>query len=318
MTPDAVIDTYVSDVAKRLPRAKRNDVALELKALLGEELQGKADAMGRPADETMALELARGFGAPEDVADRYRAPGFTIVPATRSAQFAAIALGGIVLQWAVTLPPVLLHEPEAGRELVLLGQWWLTHGLGALWWPGFMVTAAIIAGWVRHTWPPARQTTWRPRAADTDDINRTAWAFAAAAAACGIAAIFSAQWAMETYLSHAAAAAFAFDPDFLPLGAAVVVFMWALTALESAIVFVEGRWRPLTRKIDLAVEVLWIAVLSWLAFGPRIFLADLTDQATKDWISVVLLLVVIGFGVKIYRLLRRPQAAVALAAITKN
>lgn len=316
MTPDAVIDAYVSDVAKRIPRAKRNDVALELKALLSEELQGKADMAGRPADEAMALELARGFGAPEDVADRYRAPGFTIIPPTRSTKFAAIALGGVALQWVVTLPASFAGVSEPGRELVTLGQWWLTHGLGALWWPGFMVTAAIIAGWVRHRWPPG-QTTWRPSPANSDDINRTSWAIMGVAAAIGVASVFSAPWAIQTFLPRAASA-FEFDPDFLTLGGAVVVCMWALSAVLSAVVFFEGRWRPLTRRFDLITDVLWIAVLAWLSFGPRIFRADLTDEGTKGWMSVVLLLVVIGFCVKVYRLLQRPQATAALAAIAKN
>lgn len=50
MTPEAVVEAYVSDVARRLPRAKRNDVALELQALLHDELSGKAEASGRAAD----------------------------------------------------------------------------------------------------------------------------------------------------------------------------------------------------------------------------------------------------------------------------
>jgi hypothetical protein len=56
MTPQAVIEAYVSDIARRLPRARRNDVALELQALLQEELQGKAGDRGTAADEAMAAE----------------------------------------------------------------------------------------------------------------------------------------------------------------------------------------------------------------------------------------------------------------------
>lgn len=38
MTPNDVIDSYVADVALKLPRAQRNDVAFELRALLREEV----------------------------------------------------------------------------------------------------------------------------------------------------------------------------------------------------------------------------------------------------------------------------------------
>jgi hypothetical protein len=304
MSPDAIVEAYVNDVARRLPRAKRNDVALELQALLSEELQGKADTSRRAADEAMALELVRAFGAPEEVADRYRPAEFVIIPTTRSSKFAMIALGGVGLQWLVTLPAALLKEP--GRELVALGGWWLTHGIGALWWPGFMVTAAIVAGWARHTWPPAQPTTWRPRGQDTDHINRTLWVIGGMAAALGVAAVTSARWAFEQFLPPQVGAAFAFDPDFLPVGGAMVVAMWSFTALEFAIVFFEGRWRPLTRSLDLLLGTMWFAALMWLAVGPRIYLSPATDEGAKGWISLVALFVLIGLGVKNYRSLRRP------------
>jgi hypothetical protein len=316
MTPEAVIEAYVSDVARRLPRAKRGDVALELQALLGDELSGKAEMSGRAADEAMALELVRTFGSPEEVAERYRPAGFTIVPPTRSARFAAIALSGVVLQWLVTLPVALLKEP--GRELVMLGSWWLSYGIGALWWPGFMVTAAIVGGWMRHRWPPAHVSTWRPSARDRDEINRTMWVISSVAAGFGIAALVGAPWIAENYLPPAAAGVFRFDADFLALGGALVVAMWTLTALSGAIVFFEGRWRPLTRQIDLALTLLWFVVLTWLAMGPRAFVNDAADEAAKFWVGVVAVLVLIDLAVKVYRTLQRPRAAAALVAIAKT
>jgi hypothetical protein len=316
MTPAAVIEAYVSDVARRLPRAKRNDVALELQALLGDELSGKAEMSGRAADAAMALELVRAFGSPEEVAERYRPAGFTIIPATRSARFAAIALGGVLLQWLVTLPAALLKEP--GRELVMLGSWWLSYGIGALWWPGFMVTAAIVGGWMRHRWPPAHVSTWRPSARDRDEINRVTWVISGAAAGFGIAALVGAPWIAENYLPPAAAGVFQFDADFLALGGAVVVAMWTLTAVSSAIVFFEGRWRPLTRQIDLALTLLWLVVLTWLAAGQRAFVNDAANEAAKFWVGVLAVLVLIDLAVKVYRTLQRPRAADALAAIAKT
>lgn len=315
MTPDAVVEAYVNDVARRLPQAKRNDVALELQALLREELQGKADESGRAADEAMALALVRAFGAPEEVAERYRPTQFVIIPTTRSRKFAAIAFGGVALQWLITLPAALMKEP--GREAVALGGWWLTHGIGALWWPGFMVTAAIFAGWARHRWPPAQTTTWRPRG-DNDRINRTAWVIGAVAATVGIAMVTSAERVFTRFLSPQAGEAFAFDPDFLSVGGAMVVALWSLTALGSAIVFVEGRWRPLTRNIGLALSTMWFAVLTWLVIGPQIYLKPVTDEAAKGWLSLIALFVLLDLAWKIYRRVQRPRTDAALAAIAKT
>lgn len=316
MTPESVIDAYVNDVAERLPRAKRNDVAQELNALLRDELQGRAAEAGRTADEAMALDLVRAFGAPEDVADTYRGPGFVIVPPARASRFAALAFGGVALQWLITLPPVLPRVLEPGREFVALGGWWLTHGLGALWWPGFMVTAATIAGWVRQTWPP-KPNAWRPHGAHSDQINRPLWAFGAAAAACGIALVFAVPWIFDA-LPAPLNTVFALNPDFTPVGGALVALLWSANVVLFALVFSEGRWRPLTRHLELALNSVWGALLLWLILGAHMFVAANTDQGAKSALGLVLLFVVIDLAVKVYRMLHRPQPPSAVAALAKH
>ena len=47
MNANDVIESYVTEVALQLPRKQRNDVAFELRALINEELQGKAEESGR-------------------------------------------------------------------------------------------------------------------------------------------------------------------------------------------------------------------------------------------------------------------------------
>jgi len=60
MTANDLIEAYVTDVARRLPRAQRNDVAFELRALLREELQARAEGAGRDADPAMADRYSSG------------------------------------------------------------------------------------------------------------------------------------------------------------------------------------------------------------------------------------------------------------------
>src|SRR5262245_8316293 len=66
MNANEVIESYVCDVARSLPRDKRNDVAFELRALLADELAAKAQAAGRAPDEAMAMDLLQRFGRPAD------------------------------------------------------------------------------------------------------------------------------------------------------------------------------------------------------------------------------------------------------------
>jgi len=310
MSPEDILEAYVNDVAKRLPRSKRNDVALELRALLREELQDRAESAGRPADEAMALELARSFGAPEDVAERYRTPSFVVIAPTQTNAFAALAFGGVAVQWLATIPHVV--SLESGRVLTTLGAWWLSYGLGALWWPGFMVIAAIIGGWIRHTWPPGANT-WRPRAADTDAINRPLWALGAAAAACGFVALFGAFWAIANIAPAPVRAAFEFTPGFLPISGALAALLWGAGAVVFAMVYNEGRWRPLTRWLGLASNLAWVALLTWFIAGPPIFRDAGANGVADGALALVVFFLLIDIGVTLHRVLRRPQTPASFA-----
>lgn len=139
---------------------------------------------------------------------------------------------------------------------------------------------------------------------DRDTINRTAWMLNALAALTGIAILFSAPWSLQTLLPPAAAEAFRFNPEFLPVGGALVGILYLLNAMLFAVVFSDGRWRAATRHLDLALTAVWSAALLWLILGPRIFLSATTDSATKDWIGFVLLILVVCTVPKILRVMR--------------
>lgn len=142
-------------------------------------------------------------------------------------------------------------------------------------------------------------------AADKDTINRALWVFYATAALVGIATLYSAPWWLQTFLPPAAAAAFVFNPEFLAMGGIVVGALYLLDAMLFAVVFLDGRWRESTRTLDIVTTAFWTAAMLWLILVPRIFLSPTTDQATKDWLGVVLLLVLVGSIPKFLRVMRR-------------
>lgn len=319
MSPESVIDAYVNDVARRLPGKKRNDTAFELKALLMEELAGKAAEAGRPADEAMALELVRAFGAPNSVADRYRPAGIVIIPPQDSRIFIWLALGGVALQWLLTLPAALSQAAEPGREHVPFMTWYFTQGLGAFWWPGFMIVMTIIAAFVREKWPPA-QDQWRPRAPESDAISRPVWMASAIAAMFGVVLLTSAVWFVQSgALPPHLARVFTLDPDVFPLRAAIVVLLWIASGVHFALVYFEGRWRPLTRRLELAMSVVWIATMIWLMAGPSFFANNSSaNDGVRGGFGIILLILLIDIGVKLYREVRRVRAPAEIAALAKN
>ena len=172
MNANDVIESYVTDVAVRLPRKQRNDVAFELRALLNEGLQDKAEAAGRDADADMATEFVRAFGRPEDVAARYR-PTLTIIDPADGHSFLRATVIGMAIIWSLGLLE-RLRQPHRVRTGLLggLGQWWVGTVIPSLWWPGMLVVGFGMAAWSRRRWPQTSE--WKPRAGDRIHGGRAA------------------------------------------------------------------------------------------------------------------------------------------------
>jgi len=290
MNRNDVLDAYVSDVVRRLPARDRKEVGLELRGLLGEMLDERTG--GKAPDDALVLELLRGFGTPAEVAARYLAPGFAAIPADGTRSFAVLSLAGMALQWALTMPRVFDGLP--------LGAWWLTWGLGAFWWPGFLAMMSLAGAWCRHRgW---FQPGWRPKVVDPERIERTPTLFGLAAFAIGVGFMVALPWlapAMPGVLPQV----FAFDPVFLHDRAWPVLPLWAAAFAVEAAALARGRWSPAARRLSVGIGLGFVALLAWwIAAGP-IFLAAPTDEGAKAALAFVILIIVAEMA---FRLRRRP------------
>lgn len=294
MNPDALIETYVGDVVSHLRRKQRNDVAYELRSLLAEELQGRAAEAGRDADSTMTLDLLEAFGRPADVAGRYRTAGFTIIRPSDAPRFAWVGLGGVALQWVLSLIATFAAPVAPGLPgmdwLSRLGGWWLTWGLGSFWWPGFLVTLALLAGAMGTRRRSSAKTTppWVVTL-DRDRVRRPGFVLVAAFGIVGASLVLAvptlASWAPD--LPRPLLDGFALDGGFLSWRAPWVLLLWAANVSLAVVVLVGGRWSPLTRRFAIVLDILWIALLLvWVVSGP-IFIAESTDTTTKACLLVV-------------------------------
>ena len=311
MNPEAIIETYVADVVRRLPRAKRADVAFELRSLLNEELQGRAADSGRPADAAMADDLLKGFGAPVDVADRYRPAGFTIIRPADAPRFAQVALIGVGVQWILSLVATYTTpvDPSApgGHWLSRLGTWWLTWGLGSFWWPGFIVTLTIIAAYISSKRTRA-DVVPEPSVAvvDRDRIKRPVMALIVALGMVGAAIVIAlpslAQWAPG--LPQPVLSALALDEGFLAGRAPWVLLLWAAVFAGGIALLVAGRWTPLLRKLAIASNVAWIALLLWWLLAGPIFVSAAADDVTKGCLVLLILFCAIDIVLTVRRTTR--------------
>lgn len=314
MDPKAMIDSYVREVVGRLPRRQRNDVGFELCTLLDDELQGMAVEAGRAPDGSMAAALLTRFGAPQDAADRYRPAGFTIVRPADAPRFAQIALGGVALQWLVSLPAAF--SPSDVELLSRLGDWWTTWGLGAFWWPGFMVCGAIAAGWLACR--KGEERAWSARRdLDRDRVDRQLLAFGLVAWIAGAAVLIGLPWWAER-LSGPAAAALAMDETFLRTRAPWLLPVWAGHFLVYAAVFVHGRWSRITRGLELAFGTAVCALLAWFAAAGPIFAAEAADGLVKVILLGIVLLAVLVWAWTLYRAHGRIRPPKSLDVIARG
>lgn len=319
MDPKAIIDSYVGDVVRRLPRRQRNDVGFELRSLLNEELDGRAADAGRPADDAMAIDILAAFGRPQDVADRYRPAGFTVIRPADAPAFAWWALGGVALQWAVTLPAAFtgpartdLWAYGADAWWGRLALWWPTFGLGAFWWPGFLITLTLIAAMLGHG-RAAEERPWTPpRTVDRDLVNRTGLVAGMAFWLLGMTLMIALPWlgVWGPSLPEPLVQALAFDPEFLARRAPWVLILWAASFAVYGAVLVAGRWTGDTRRINTGLNLAWLVLLGWWLSG-RIMAAEAADSTAKASLLVIVLIVLLDLFVSWRRHAARLRPPVA-------
>ena len=160
MDADALVDSYVADVVRHLPRAQRADVAAELRSLIDDELAER----GRDS----AKDLLVGFGRPAEVAARY-GPPLTIIDPADSRRFIRLSVIGLAVIWL-----------GGALDADTLRIWWeavrrrrarLARRAGDRLRHGGVGTAAVAAA--TAAWKPPRRA---PR--DPDRINRVGWSAA--------------------------------------------------------------------------------------------------------------------------------------------
>lgn len=300
MNTQVLIDAYVADVLRHLPRGERNEVGVELRGLLGDMLAERGEHAGQ-AELVAALQA---FGSPEEVAARYHPPGLVIIPAAQTRSFTRWALVGLVLQWALTLPRVVQGEQP-------LVAWWFSWGLGALWWPGFLVMASLVAAWLRGG--RAAQGRWRPRVGgELARADRTTLGFAIAGVVIGAAFMTALPWLVGQLPAHLAAR-FAFAPGFLAGRAWPALLLWLAQLALLGWVFAQRRWTPRARGIDLAISLAWLVLLgSWLLAGPMFAVAPV-DEGARGGIMLVMAFIAAELAWRAYRRPRRLRAPPAAA-----
>jgi hypothetical protein len=284
MTAAEVIESYVRDVARHLPRKRRNDVAFELRALLHEELAAKCADAGKAPDRGTAMALLAGFGRPADVAARYH-PRPPLVDPGDNHDFMIWTLAGVVV-------PSMSERRQEGMDLL--------HWLGLL----FVVFAAI-AWWRRRQ--PADRFAWRPRA-QANPASGARWPALLAAAGLVVfplAMYLSPQafWDTATF-GHGVSGGLALTDAFAQSWQRIATIGWlaAYIAVWLAVAAQDG-WRKWSRQAGilcafglgmmlLAHSVPMTAFLDRTAFA--MFVLPGADATAMPWFRFAGAILVLG------------------------
>jgi hypothetical protein len=299
-----VIETYIDDTVRLLPRHQRYDVATELRTLLNEELHAKAQESGCPPDEDLALSLLRGYGRPNEAAARYK-PAWTIVDRADSASFiraTIIGVGSLLLLSALTkLRP---SPPGTAEDFVTIG---------IMAWLGFLVLAFGTKSWIRRRWPAT--ALWKPR--DRDRANRIGTAVVVPIATFFVVLYGAPTWVLDQVSGGRFDTSWAaYTADFqrlrLPLFIGLMVGLLALLSFVA----IQGRWRRLTRCINIGLNMALACLILSFAVDGNIFQSSQVDQIARNVLAVVAVFYVPSVGVQLYSEIGRLDRAVA--AKTRN
>ena len=291
MDADAVITAYVADVAARLPRRRRGDVAFELQALLAEELQGVAAAEGRAPDAPMALALVRAFGEPAEVADRYRTP-LTVIDAADGRRFVVASVVGLVLIWIAGFASVLRDAPGLDT-LSLLGRWWVGTVIPSPWWPGVLVLWFGAAAWGRRRGP--RASAWTPRAPDAINGGRAAIALGLVGMLAGIGILLQPARVLDLFwpgtAAPAAVAALTYSAEFVALRGPVLLALVAANVPIALVVLVSGRRPAWLRRAEVVLSAATCAAMVWAIAGGPILATGFADRTAKGAMALIVLVI---------------------------
>jgi hypothetical protein len=294
-----VIETYIDDTVRLLPRRQRDDVATELRSLLNEELHARAQESGRPPDESLALSLVRGYGQPNEAAARYQPPWAIIDPAdsTSFMRAAIIGAGALVLLGAMSkrLPSL----PESADNLVKIG---------LLVWLGLLVVAFGAKNWIRRRWPAT--VLWEPR--DRDRANRVGTAVVVPIATFFVVLYGAPTWVLDQISGGRFDTSWtAYTADFQRLRLPCFIgLMVGLLALLS-FVAIQGRWRRLTRCINIGLNMALACLILSFAVDGNIFQSSRVDQIARNVLALVAVIYVPSVGVQLYGEIGRLDRAAA-------
>jgi hypothetical protein len=332
-----LLDRYVREVGRRLPKKQRDDVQAELHSLLMDTLQGRmaANETGReePTEEDQVVVL-REFGPPDKVAAQYTPPHRYLI-GPRFYDLYRLVVAAVV--GSITLAHVVLVA------LAISGLSGTTSTLASAFSQVFgSYVGAVLAGFgsvtltfavLERVFPEAEWATkeeaWDPRSLPEveEEGDRIEVGGLVAGIVLTVIALIAfnlfPEWIGASFGSRGDGAPAAWyvlpvlSDAFFTLYLPLINVSWVASIGMSLVLLRQGRWQTWTRVFDLVLTVFGAYILYRMAFGPSILTAQAIEVEglkevfgsilpgmLKVGLIVGLIATIVGTIRKLYRIVR--------------
>ena len=288
-----LIDTYVFEIGRRLPRKTHTDIEAEIRSILQDMLEERSQKTGKPIDEEMTLDVLKAYGAPEKVAATYQGERYVIGPQLYPIfmQVLRIVLMVIGILAAIGLGVAIYQmvgRPQNAFEIIIKAV--ANFGASVMTALGNIVLIFAILEWALYRAGKKvevkglpKEKEWDPRSLTKvsspnqvkmgETIVEIIGCFAATVIfnfyrlSIGFTprlnSVFeNGNWSSVTVIPLLSEAFFRYVP-FLTL-------VWVLTIVLNIILLRIGHWNTVTRINSIGLKVIGIVIAAVMLAGPSL------------------------------------------------
>ena len=273
-----LLDRYVTEVGKNLPRRSRTDIEAEIRSTLQDMLEDRSQETGHPVDDELTSQVLKEFGAPAKVAASYKPTQYLVGPRLfpTFALVLKIVLTVLLAVSVVGLGISVVTTGMSGREFLMalarFGGQFLAGGITAF---GNIVIIFAILERTLPASPFEKSGDWDPaelsREPGPDEVKRGELIsgvvftivglviFNLYPQLIGIALVVDGQW---TFIPVLSAAFFAYLP-WLNL-------LWILGLVLDVVLLRQNRWTTSTVVAKITLSLAEIALAIAMLTGPAL------------------------------------------------
>ena len=325
MSTSDLLQRYINEVGRHLPRRQRKDIQSELYSLLQdslEESRGSSeltdDKHEDPEDEEKVIGILRTFGPPSRFADRYKPQRYLIGPTYYSdfKMVLTIVLSVITGLYLFGIIADFLLDSDSAISILGIVSTFSSYFEHLLVNSGIVILIfVLIERFSGDTSGEKKKEEWDPsslpKVEDPDRISRGG--LVASITWHLIFAMILVAFPHWIGVININDAGLNFTAILAPEFESIVPWFASLLILEAGLylfVLRDGRWLTGPRWIQLAINLAWIVLLYVIITGGPVTTITILTVGVKIILAIILVVSIFEAGGQLYRLVTSPPGAV--------